>query len=42
VQFSLLGGILLTGDNIRNNEQSDGKGYVANATELIGSMKVTF
>lgn len=42
VQFSLLGGILLTGNSIWNNEQSNGKGAIADATELIGSMKVTF
>jgi len=41
VQFSLLGGILIAGDNVRDLDHT-GKGNTANATELIGSMKVTF
>ena len=41
VQFSLLGGIFLVGENIRDIDNPD-KGNKANATELIGSMKVTF
>jgi len=42
VQFSLLGGILVPGSNIRDYDHSQTKSNKANATELIGSMKVTF
>lgn len=42
VQFSLLGGIFLVGNNIRDLDHPTGKGNRADAAELIGSMKVTF
>ncbi len=42
VQFSLLGGVLLAGTNIRDISHPTSKGNIASPTELIGSMKVTF
>lgn len=42
VKFSLLGGIFLVGNGIRDRAHNGAKGQKANATELIGSMKVTF
>ncbi|MDD5553805.1 MAG: hypothetical protein PHE18_08050, partial [Candidatus Omnitrophica bacterium] len=44
VQFGLMGGILLLSDNVRADVPSypDAKNKKGSATELIGSMKVTF
>ena len=41
VQFSLMGGVFLVGNNIRDFDHP-AKGNAAAANELIGSMKVTF
>lgn len=42
VQFALLGGIFLVGNNIRDTDHANTSDNKAPATELIGSMKVTF
>jgi len=42
VQFSLLGGVFMPGKNIHGNLADNNNNNIASATELIGSMKVTF